>query len=198
MDEPLELTKGTKGFLMMEAVTADIERARNLELAKIGLNIPQALVLYCVKTAKEPLTPGKLALMMHRQPHTISALVHRMEARGLVRTRRDLKRKDMVRISLTKKGEEALKKWATTTTVPDAVLSCLSKKEADTLYAITKKLHNKSLQLLRQMQPDPYSGPLHPLLGLVLPCLSLVWYALLQDPDQIQIAQGLVWADGIV
>jgi DNA-binding MarR family transcriptional regulator len=195
----MEMTEGLKGFLRMEVVTAVMERARNLELAKIGLNIPQARVLYCVKTAKEPLTPGSLARMVQRQPNTISALVHRMEARGLITTRQDIERKDCVMISLTKKGEEALKRCWATTTVLDAVFSCLSKKEADMLYAITKKLHNKSVQLLRQIQPDPYSGPLYPLTGLVLPgLLSLVWYALLQYLDQIQIAQGLVWADGIV
>ena len=199
MDEPLEMTEGLKGFLRMEVVTTVMERARSLELAKIGLNIPQARVLYCVKTAKEPLTPGSLARMMQRQPHTISALVHRMEDRGLVTTRHDIKRNDRVMISLTKKGEEALKRCLATTKVPDAVFSCLSKKEAGMLHAITKKLHNKSVQMLRQMQPDPYSGPLYPLTGLVLPgLLSSVRYALLQDLDQIQIAQGLVWADGIV
>ena len=48
---------------------------------------------------------------------------------------------------------------ATATVVPDA-LSCLSKKEAEALYTITKKLHNRGLELLLQMQPDPYSEPL--------------------------------------
>ena len=60
------------------------ERARDLELAKIGLNMVQAEVLHCLKTAKGPMTPMKPLRMMHRQPHTISALVHRMETQGLI------------------------------------------------------------------------------------------------------------------
>ncbi len=101
----------------------------------------------------------KLARMMHKQPHTVSALVHRMEAGGLVATKKDLKRKNWLRVSLTQKGQEALKRYSKATMVPDA-LGCLTKKERDTLYAITRKLHNRGLELLRQMQPDPYSEPL--------------------------------------
>jgi len=159
MSESIELTENQKAWMRMQTVMAVMERARNLELAKIGLNIPQAEVLYCLKVAKEPLTPMKLARMMHKQPHTVSALVHRMETQGFLTTKRDLKRKNWLRVSLTKKGEEALKRWSTATIVPDAI-SCLSKKESDALYTITQKLHNRSLELLRQMQPDPYAEPL--------------------------------------
>ena len=52
-----------------------------------------------------------------------------------------------------------MKRWTTATVVPDA-LSILNKKESEMLFAITKKLHNKGLELLRQMQPDPYAEPL--------------------------------------
>jgi len=159
MSESMELSEGVQDWGRWQTATTVMERVRNLELAKIGLNIPQAEVLYCLKAAKEPMTPMKLARMMHKQPHTVSALVHRMETQGLLTTKRDMKRKNWVRVSLTKKGEETLKRWLTTTMVPDVTFSCLSKKERDMLFTITKKLHNKSLELLRQMQPDPYSEP---------------------------------------
>jgi DNA-binding MarR family transcriptional regulator len=159
MSESIELSENQKGWLRLQTMMAVMERARNLELSKIGLNIPQASVLYCLRISKEPMTPMKLARMMHKQPHTVSALVHRMETQGLVSTKKDMKRKNWLRVSLTKKGEEALKRWLASTLVPDA-LSCLSKKESEALYKITQKLHNKSLELLRKMQPDPYAEPL--------------------------------------
>jgi DNA-binding MarR family transcriptional regulator len=159
MGRSMELTENQKAWNRLVTIMVIWERARNLELAKIGLNLVQAEVLYCLKVSKEPMTPMKLARMMHKQPHTISALVHRMEAQGLVATKKDMKRKNWLRLSLTRKGEEALKRWSTATMVPDA-LSCLSKKETEALYTITQKLHNKGLELLRKMQPDPYSEPL--------------------------------------
>ena len=159
MGKSMELTENQKAWNRLVTIMVLWERARNLELAKIGLNLVQAEVLYCLKVSKEPMTPMKLARMMHKQPHTISALVHRMEAQGLVVTKKDLERKNWLRLSLTRKGEAALRRWSTATMVPDA-LSCLSKKEMEALYTITQKLHNKGLELLRKMQPDPYSEPL--------------------------------------
>ena len=153
------MSANQKAWLRLETFTAVMERARNLELARIGLNIPQASVLYCLKISKEPMTPMKLARMMHKQPHTVSALVHRMEAQGLVSTRKDMKRKNWLRVSLTKKGDEAVKRWANATEVTE-VMSCLSKRESEALYTISQKLHKKSLEKLRQMQPDPYAEPL--------------------------------------
>jgi DNA-binding MarR family transcriptional regulator len=159
MSESIELNENQKAWLRLETFTAVMERARNLELARIGLNIPQAGVLYCVKISKEPTTPMRLARMMHKQPHTVSALVHRMETQGLLTTKRDMKRKNWLRVSLTKKGEEALKQWVAASEVPD-IMSCLTKKESEALYTITKKLHNRGLEMLRKMQPDPYAEPL--------------------------------------
>jgi MarR family 2-MHQ and catechol resistance regulon transcriptional repressor len=156
----VELTGGMKDWSRLQMATAALNRARDLELAKIGLNMPQAEILYCVKTAKEPMTPMKLSRMMHKQPHTVSAMVHRMESRGLVVTRRDMKRKNWVRVSLTKKGEEAFDRWSVTTMVPDVAFSSLSREEREMLSFIAKRLHAKSVELLRQMQPDPYSEPL--------------------------------------
>ena len=159
MAESVKLTENQKALMRMMTVFYVMERAHNLELAKVDLNLPQASVLYLLKTAKEPTTPVMMARMMHRPHHTVSALLHRMEAQGLVSTKRDLKRKNWVRVSLTNEGEESLKRWSTRTAVADT-FSCLSKKESQALYEITKKLHIKNLQLLRKMQTDAYGEPL--------------------------------------
>ena len=158
MGESLELTENQKALLRLQTMTAVLERARNLELATIGLNMPQALVLYHLKISKEAITPMRLARMMHKQPHTVSALVHRMEGQGLVKTAKDLKMKNWVRVSLTKKGERAIEGWVTATAVPD-IMGSLSKEEADTLNKATRKLHDRGLEVIRQMQREPYGEP---------------------------------------
>jgi len=158
MAESIKLTENQKNYLRMQTVIAVVDRARDLELARIGLNVPQAQVLYCLKEAKvrnEPMTPIKLSRVLHKQPHTVSALVHRMETHGLVITKKDMNRKNWVRVSLTKSGEDALKLWANATEVPD-ILSCLSKKETETMYTVSRKIHAKGLELLRKMQSNPF------------------------------------------
>jgi DNA-binding MarR family transcriptional regulator len=151
-----ELTENEKTWENLVVSYNTLQRARELELAKVGLTIAQAGVLYFVATSAEPLTPMKLSRVSNRQPHTISALLTRMEAQGLVKTTHDLKRKNWVRVSLTKKGQQAYKHQMTQRTVRNAT-SCLSDIERDQLNAICKKLRAKGAQLIRDMQPTPYS-----------------------------------------
>ena len=159
MAKSIELTENQKAFLRIQTMATVLERARDLELATIGLSMPQAMLLYHLKSSKEPMTPMKLARMMHKQPHTVSALVHRMEAQGFVSTKRDMKRKNWVRVCLTKKGEEAVKGWVTATVVPD-IMGSLSRKEAEALDKATQKLHKRGLEVIREMRANPYSQPL--------------------------------------
>src|SRR5512136_1320695 len=66
MVKSIELTENQKAWNRLVTIMVIWERARNLELAKIGLNLVQAEVLYCLKTSDEPVTPMRLARMMHK------------------------------------------------------------------------------------------------------------------------------------
>ena len=61
-----------------------VERAREIELSRVNVSLIQAMVLYALKLSPEPLTPSRLARMLCREPHSMSALIDRMEAQGLV------------------------------------------------------------------------------------------------------------------
>lgn len=155
MADSILLNSNQETWLRLQSVTGLMQRARDLELAKIGLTTPQAQVLYHLRLSKEPLTPMKLARKLHKQPHTISALVKRMGSEGLVTANRDMERKNWVRVSLTEKGEKAAERWTSATMLPN-VFSSLSKKELVALHLITRKLYNNTLELLGAMRSDPY------------------------------------------
>ena len=104
MTDSRYLTDDEKTWENLYSTFYTLQRAREIELAKVGLSIPQAGILHFLSTSNEALTPMKLSRLMGRQPHTIGALVVRMEAQGLVQTAHDLKRKNWVRVSLTNKG----------------------------------------------------------------------------------------------
>ena len=159
MRDHIELNDHERAWENLAVTYMTLQRARDLELGQMGLTIPQAAVLYMLKATEEPLTPMKLSRRLNRQPHTVSALLTRMETQGLVKTNRDLQRKNWVRVSLTKKGEVAFKRQLSARTSLNAT-SCLSKKEIDTLNATCKKLRVKGVELIRQMQRGPYSDPL--------------------------------------
>jgi len=156
MPESRHFNEDEKTFMNLARANMTLQRAIDLELSRVGLTIPQAGVLYFLQITKEPLTPMKLSRLLHRQPHTVSALVTRMEAQGLVKATKDLERKNWVRLSLTKKGQEAYKRQLGERIAFNAT-ACLSKKERETLNEICKKLTARGAEIIRQMQPGPYS-----------------------------------------
>jgi len=156
MTDSRYLTDDEKTWENLYSTFYTLQRAREIELAKVGLSIPQPGILHFLATSKEALTPMKLSRLMGRQPHTIGALIVRMEAQGLVKTTRDLKRKNWVRVSLTKKGQQAYKLQMTQRKARNAT-SCLSDIERDHLNSICKKLRATGIELIREMQPTPYA-----------------------------------------
>jgi len=122
-----------------------ITTAGENELRQLGISSRQAAVLSIVKTVTVPATPAEISRWLFRQPHTVSGLLNRMEKQGLVRKVKDLERKNMIRIVLTEKGEQAYQR-SREVKVVDKILSCLSPKERDSLRTYLKALRKKALE----------------------------------------------------
>ncbi len=155
----MDLNEHEIAWAEMSVTSLILQRAWGMELAQIGLTVPQALVLSIVAGSSEPITPMKLSKSMHREPHTISALLTRMEAQGLVKKERNLERGNWVRVTLTKKGKEAFERQVGAGKVRN-ITACLSKQELETLNVMNRKLRAKGIELLREMMPSPYGEPL--------------------------------------
>jgi len=136
-----------------------VQRAREVELSRINVSLIQGMVLYALKVSPEPLTPSKLAKMLVREPHSMSALIDRMEKQGLVKKKHDLAPKNLVRVVLTAKGEEAFDRQRRENLVSN-ITSILTKEERKVLESVAEKLRNRASELLREMQPAPYSKSL--------------------------------------
>lgn len=132
-------------------------RAREVELARAGISLSEAGALYFLKSAKEPLTPAQLARLVHKEPHSVSGRLRRMEAEGLVKRTKNPKRKNQVLVSLTKKGKETYKRQIDKT-VTRNITSCLSKRELEMANVICDKLYDRAIEILRELEPYPY-GP---------------------------------------
>jgi DNA-binding MarR family transcriptional regulator len=155
----VEMNEHEIAWAEMSVTSTILRRAWEMELARVGLTVPQTLVLIIVQSSPEPITPMKLSKLMHREPHTISALLTRMEAQGLVKKERNLERGNWVRVSLTKKGKEAYQRQVVARKVRN-ITECLSKQELDALNKMNRKLRARGAELLREMLPSPYSEPL--------------------------------------
>jgi DNA-binding MarR family transcriptional regulator len=83
-----------------------IYRAREKELHRYGVSPEQVGVLFIVQVLGNRATPSEIARYILRQPHTVSALIERMAEKGLVKKMHDLDRKNLVRVSMTEKGQK--------------------------------------------------------------------------------------------
>jgi len=132
--------------LLNQAITA-MSRVADIELSQVGISMIQGAVLFFVKNAKEPVTPSQISRWLFREPHTVSQLLMRMEKHGLVKRTKDLDSKNMVRITLTEKGEQAYQQQ-TEVRVISKILSSLSPEECDKLGAGLKILRDEAIKKL--------------------------------------------------
>jgi DNA-binding MarR family transcriptional regulator len=132
------------------------ERAAETEMRQLGIPKMHAEVLSLIKNTEGPVTPADIARLLFREPHTISGLLNRMEKQGLVKRVKDLKRKNLVRVAITDKGERSHRKMSGAEVIHD-VMSGLTAKEQDELKRYLEKIRRKALDELRKRQPFPYA-----------------------------------------
>ncbi len=119
--------------------------ARTRELSKYGLSMMRAAVLLVLQTRDSNATPTEISQWLLREPHTISALLDRMEKDGLIRRYRDLRKRNTVRVVMTEKGRTAYQQSLQRQTFHD-VMSVLSDTEREQLRNAMTKLWLRVLQ----------------------------------------------------
>lgn len=134
-----------------------IHRARKEELGRIGITVSEASVLFYSKALGDRATPTEISRCIFRRPHGISALVSRMERKGLVKKIKDLRKKNLVRVELTAKGQQA-QKDASKRVVIRRIISSLSKDERQQLSSYLEKLRSKAFGELRLDEKVTYLG----------------------------------------
>ena len=142
-------------WALLNQTSYAIYRAIEKELKQFDIPMMHAEVLFVVKNAEGPVTPAEISRWLFREPHTVSGLLNRMEKQGLVRRVKDLERKNLIRVVITEKGEEAYHRSRDLKSIRN-ILSCLSLKERDNLRAYLKTLRSKALEELRVERQLPF------------------------------------------
>jgi DNA-binding MarR family transcriptional regulator len=133
-------------WVMLRQTRDAMAKARERELGKHGISSIQGSVLHNIQSIGPDTTPAEIARHLVREPHSVSGLLSRMEKQGLIKRVKDLPRRNMIRVVMTKKGEEAYKFITQRTTMHD-VMSVLTKQEKKVMWDILLKLRGNSLKL---------------------------------------------------
>ncbi|MCR4392970.1 MAG: MarR family transcriptional regulator [Dehalococcoidales bacterium] len=95
-------------WLLLSNTHYRIKRIRAKELARYGISPEQAGILFFIRSSGNNAMPIEISRWQLREPQTITSILDRMEKKGLIKKSRDPYRKNVLRISLTEKGNEVL------------------------------------------------------------------------------------------
>ncbi len=104
--------KADKDYTLLTQLlqVADIfVKVRERELLPQNLSATSAAILFLVEAMGKDVTPAKISRMLLREPHSVSGILMRMEKQGLIKRTKNMERKNLIRITLTTKGESTLK-----------------------------------------------------------------------------------------
>lgn len=134
--------------------------ARTRELSKYGLSMMRAAVLLVLQTRDNNATPTEISQWLLREPHTISALLDRMEKDGLIRRYRDLRKRNTVRVVMTEKGRSAYQQSLQRETF-HSVMSVITTEEREQLRNVMTKLWLRVLQEVKHEVAWASTAPSH-------------------------------------
>jgi len=141
---------------------AAIRRMVEVALQPHDLSLPQFHLLGALKSGGGVLSTGEIARIMLRSSQTITGLVDRLEAQGLVERQPDLHDRRKANICITRVGELRLAEaLPTANRLVESIASPLTDEELEDLEGKIRKLVANAWQKLTSMQeqtPDATGG----------------------------------------
>ena len=117
--------------------------------SKYGLTAEQYTTLAAIECFDDPVRPTDIGGWVGHRVNTVSMMVDRMVKAGLIKRMRDLPDRREVRVTITKKGDQAI---AAATPVAwdlvEDVMSSLSDQEKRTLIRLLDKVRDKAVEHL--------------------------------------------------
>ena len=139
-------------WVLLRQAGHTVYQATEKELSQYGISPEEAAVLSIVGVLDNKATPTEISRWLLRKPHTVSGILSRMEKKGLVRKTKDLKRKNLVRVTLTEKGQQAHYQSSKVESIRQ-IMSSLSEEERQQLGSCLKTLRDRALKELGIEEP---------------------------------------------
>lgn len=132
-------------WIWLSQASFAISKARQKELNQYGLTEVQTIVLLILKSLNHQPTPGEIAYWLFREHNSVSEIINRMVKKGLLIKHKDPLKKNMVRIALTEKGEQAYLLSTKRQSIIN-VFSELSYSDYKQLLGYIKEIRNRAVE----------------------------------------------------
>jgi DNA-binding MarR family transcriptional regulator len=136
-------------WVMLARTRDGILRIRNNELKPYDITAQQAGILSRIKNCQNNMIPAELARMSLRKPNTTTVILGRMEKKGLIKKGKDLTKKNLIRLSLTKKGE-SINNYSSKRESINRLMATLSEDQITQLQSILEVLLDNIRKELKQ------------------------------------------------
>ena len=133
-------------------------KARSNELRGHGISSVEARALTVIHEIGNKTTPAEISRKMVRRQNTVAALLTRMKKKGLVLRERDRKRKNMWKVSLTEKGENAYRQSMRRVSLHEAMFA-FSENEKQQLSSYLKEIRDAAVRQLPGESTFLFSKP---------------------------------------
>jgi DNA-binding MarR family transcriptional regulator len=157
MKESLSANEALRLWVLLGQTRDLIRNAIRKELEQNNVTSRQAGVLMVLQANTERLTPAEISRQLFREPHTISAVLKRMEKQGWLTRQKDLKKKNMIRVALTEEGRKLYFKTSNRKAISKIFL-CLSEEEVTQLSSCLDKLKRRGMKEIG-MKRDTFFSP---------------------------------------
>lgn len=138
-------------WLLLYQTRDTMLRLRDSELSNRGLTAVEAGALHIINVIGDKATPAMISKSLLRQHHSVTALLKRMEVKGLVKRVKSTDRKNAWIISLTDKGKEAYVNSNVGGSLYE-IISVLTDDEKSYLQEILTRLRNKAITCEQSLQ----------------------------------------------
>ena len=133
-------------WLLLFQTRSALFKARQKRAGKyIHFNMAAALVTIWAIEGKA--TPALLSRRLFLEPHSVSELVIRMEKKGLIKKKKDFKRENVIRISITEKGRQFCLQAVQADFVRN-IMASLSAEQKEQLSTCLRVLYREALKEL--------------------------------------------------
>ena len=132
-------------WVLLHQAKDAVFKARQKELSQYGISAMEAAALFIIQAIGNKPTPAEISRWIFREHHTVTALLSRMEKKGLITKVKDPDRKNTWRVGLTEKGQNAYRQSVKRESI-HAAMSSLSQNERRQFESYLKKVREQAFK----------------------------------------------------
>ncbi len=154
-NQPLDVDEEYELWWLMMLTRRAMYRVRAKELFEYGITPEESAVLFVIRNIGDSATPAEISRWILREPHSTWGLIDRMKKQGLVAKSKDLYKKNLIRVTITEKGEQAFNQ-ATKKKSIHRIMAILTEEERRQAWKCLWKLGNEASKELGISTEPPY------------------------------------------